>query len=57
MVESGEARFVGGEGTKVATPVTMIVKKRITIWTPVSTSMPDGTKLKGFKIWGIRPQR
>jgi hypothetical protein len=55
MIENGEARFIGGHGTKVSKPVTMITKHRITIWTPVSTSMPDGTRLTGFKTWGLKP--
>ena len=57
MVETGSHRWVGGEGTAVLGPVSMIVENRVTIWKPVSTSMPDGTRLPGLKTWGLASQR
>lgn len=53
--ESGEYRFLGGEGTKIQGAVSMVTAVRVTIWRPVSTSMLDGTRLRGFKVWGLKP--
>ena len=53
LVESGIARWAGGEDTAVKTPVSMIVRNRITsVWQPVPTS-----GLLGFRTWGLSPQR
>lgn len=53
-VKNGLYRYLDGPN---GSPVSMVAPVRVTIWTPVSTSMPDGVKLKGFKVWGLKPQR
>lgn len=47
-VESGEYRFIGGEGTKVQGPVSMVVPIRVKPWQPVPTA-----GLMGLRTWGV----
>ena len=54
---NGAYRFLGGSGTLIAGPVSMVVSVRSTMWKPVVTSMPDGTKLLGMRTWGLKPQK
>ena len=53
MITDETHRLVGGVDTKVVSPVTMIVPVAIrNAWQPVPTS-----KLMGFRVWGLAPQR
>lgn len=47
MVESGECRFLGGEGTEIGT-VSMIVPNHVSIWKPVPTA-----GMIGLRTWGL----
>ena len=56
-VQNGEFRFVGGEGTKITRPVTMIVPCRVSPWRPVQAHDETGRRIIGFKVWGVAPAR
>lgn len=55
--EAGLLRFVGGEGTMVQGPVSMVTTVAVTIWKPVATARPDGSKLMGMRTWGLASRR
>ena len=45
--KAGMVRFLGGPGTKVASPVSMVVRVRTRQWQPVPTA-----GLLGLRTWG-----
>lgn len=54
---AGEYRFIGGEGTQVPGPVSMVTKTRVSMWKPVQAHNEDGSAVIGLRTWGLAPQR
>lgn len=51
--QQGLVRFLGGEGTKIQMPVSMVTPTREREWKPQKAHLEDGTPVIGLKIWGL----
>jgi hypothetical protein len=49
---AGLVRYLGGEGTKIQYPVSMVTATRIDIWQPVPTA-----GVIGLRTWGLPRHR
>ena len=52
LAEAGLVRFLGGPGTKIPSPVSMVVASKQRQWQPVPCANTDGSQLLGMRIWG-----
>ena len=53
LVNEETHRLVGGVNTKVQLPVTMIVPVALRGWAVVPACNNDGSRLMGFRTWGL----
>jgi len=54
--KAGLFRFLGGEGTKVQSPVSMVVSTKVRQWKPVQARNTDGSLVLGLRTWGLARQ-
>lgn len=53
LLSSGAVRWVGGEGTCVETPVSMVTLVKVKMWQPVPSRAENGATLLGLRTWGL----
>lgn len=53
LLSSGAVRWVGGEGTCVETPVSMVTLVKVKLWQPVPSRDESGAALLGMRTWGL----
>ena len=55
--KAGLVRFLGGLGTKILDPVSMVVPVAVQMWQPVACHNVDGSSLHGMRTWGLPSTR